>query len=129
MWAEAPRCNQRWICMFKLKCAYEKSSRADGCRILVDRLWPRGLTKQKADIDLWLRDITPSPKLRAWFNHSPDRWQGFKRRYWDELKNHRDLVAELRKNGRQGNVTLVYAAHDQDHNNALALKRYLNRSR
>lgn len=115
--------------MFKLKRAYEKPAAADGCRVLVDRLWPRGLTKQKAHLDLWLRDIAPSPRLRTWFSHDPDRWQAFQRRYWAELKDHRELVTELRKKGRKGTVTLVYAARDDDHNQALALKRYLTRSR
>lgn len=115
--------------MFKLKRAYEKPASADGVRVLVDRLWPRGLTKQKARLDLWVRDIAPSPGLRTWFGHAPDRWQGFQHRYWAELKKRRELVADLRKKGRKGTVTLVYAAGDEDHNNALALKRYLNRSR
>ena len=115
--------------MFRLKRAYEKRSVVDGYRVLVDRLWPRGLTKQKADLDLWLRDIAPSPRLRVWFGHDPERWQEFQRRYWAELKARPDLVADLRKKGRQGTVTLVYAARDEQHNHAIALKRYLNRSR
>jgi uncharacterized protein YeaO (DUF488 family) len=97
--------------------------------VLVDRLWPRGLTKQKAHLDAWLRDIAPSPKLRAWFGHDPSRWQAFQRRYWDELRAQRELLAALRKAGRQGTVTLLYAARDKTHNHALALKRYLTRSR
>ncbi|MGB8853983.1 MAG: DUF488 family protein [Pirellulales bacterium] len=115
--------------MFKLKRAYDKPSAADGCRVLVDRLWPRGVTKQQARLDLWLRDIAPSPRLRVWFGHSPERWQAFQRRYWAELRDRPELVADLRKKGRSGVVTLVYAARDEDHNHALALKRYLNRSR
>lgn len=115
--------------MFKLKRAYETPSAADGVRVLVDRLWPRGLTKNKAHLDLWLRDIAPSPRLRTWFDHDPNRWQAFQRRYWSELKDQPELVADLRKKGRKGTVTLVYAARDEDHNHALALKRYLNRSR
>jgi uncharacterized protein YeaO (DUF488 family) len=115
--------------MIKLKRAYEKPAAADGCRVLVDRLWPRGLTKQKASLALWLRDIAPSPRLRKWFGHDPDRWQAFQRRYWAELKEQRDLVSDLRKKARHGTVTLVYAARDEDRNNAMALKRYLNRSR
>lgn len=115
--------------MFKLKRAYETPSAADGVRVLVDRLWPRGLTKNKAHLDLWLRDIAPSPRLRTWFGHDPNRWQAFQRRYWSELKDQPELVADLRKKGRKGTVTLVYAARDEDHNHALALKRYLNRSR
>ncbi|MCE9629812.1 MAG: DUF488 family protein [Planctomycetia bacterium] len=115
--------------MFKLKRAYERPSAADGCRVLVDRLWPRGLTKHKAHLDFWLRDIAPSPRLRIWFGHVPERWQAFQRRYWAELKDRRELVADLRKKGRAGTVTLVYAARDEAHNHALALKRYLNRSR
>lgn len=115
--------------MIKLKRAYEKPATADGCRVLVDRLWPRGLTKQKAHVALWLRDIAPSPRLRKWFSHDPDRWRAFQQRYWAELKDRRDLVSDLRKKARSGTVTLVYAARDEDHNNAVALKRFLNRSR
>lgn len=115
--------------MFKLKRAYEAPSVADGVRVLVDRLWPRGLTKKKADLDLWLRDVAPSPRLRTWFNHDPKRWRAFQQRYWKELKQRPELVAELRKKGRKGTVTLIYAARDEGHNHALALKRYLNRSR
>jgi len=115
--------------MINLKRAYDKPAAADGCRILVDRLWPRGLTKRKAHVAAWLRDIAPSPRLRKWFSHDPDRWQAFQRRYWAELKGRRDLVSDLRKKARSGTVTLVYAAHDEDRNNAVALKRYLNRTR
>lgn len=115
--------------MFKLKRAYDAPSTADGVRVLVDRLWPRGLSKQRAHLDLWLRDIAPSPDLRVWFGHSPERWEVFQRRYRDELKTHPDLVADLRKKGRQGTVTLVYAARDEAHSHALALKRFLTRGR
>ena len=115
--------------MFKLKRAYEKPSAGDGLRVLVDRLWPRGLTERRADLGLWLRDIAPSPRLRTWFGHAPERWREFQQRYWAELRARRELVAELRKKGRKGTVTLVYAAGDEDRNNALALKRFLNRSR
>jgi len=115
--------------MVKLKRASEKPAAADGCRVLVDRLWPRGLTMKKARLALWLRDIAPSPRLRKWFGHDPDRWLAFQRRYWAELKEQRGLVSDLRTKSRHGTVTLVYAAHDEDRNNAVALKRYLNRSR
>lgn len=115
--------------MFKLKRAYASPSASDGLRVLVDRLWTRGMTKKKAGLDLWLRDIAPSPRLRKWFNHAPERWQAFQKRYWTELKGRRELVADLRKKGRRGTVTLLYAARDEVHNHALALKRYLNRSR
>lgn len=115
--------------MFKLKRAYEKPAAADGVRVLVDRLWPRGLTKRKAHLDLWLRDIAPSPRLRTWFGHDPARWPEFQHRYWAELRGQRALVADLRARGRKRTVTLVYAAGDENHNNAVALKRYLNRSR
>jgi uncharacterized protein YeaO (DUF488 family) len=105
----------------KIKRVYEKPDEKDGFRILVDRLWPRGLTKEKAAVDLWLKDIAPSTELRKWFNHDPDKWKEFKKRYLNELKENKDVVAVLKDHLRQKTVTLLYAAKDNDHNEALVL--------
>jgi len=108
--------------MIKLKRAYEPPSKEDGERILVERLWPRGLTKEKAKIDLWMKDVSPSPELRKWFSHDPAKWEEFCRRYRSELDGHTDLIKELRAKGRKGTLTFVYAAKDEEHNSALLLK-------
>ncbi len=105
----------------KIKRVYEKPDEKDGFRILVDRLWPRGLTKEKAAVDLWLKDIAPSTELRKWFNHDPDKWKEFKKKYLNELKENKDVVAVLKDHLRQKTVTLLYAAKDSDHNEALVL--------
>ena len=109
----------------KLKRAYDAASREDGKRILVDRLWPRGISKEKAALDQWMKEIAPSTELRTWFGHDPKRWEEFRRRYADELRKHSDLVAELRSLARAGTVTLVYAAHDEAHNDAIVLRDIL----
>jgi uncharacterized protein YeaO (DUF488 family) len=111
--------------MLHLKRAYEKPSAADGERILVERLWPRGLTKARAAVDLWMKEVAPSPELRKWFGHDPARWKQFERRYWKELQGHKEEVEALRRRSRRGAVTLVYAAKDEQHNGALALKEFL----
>src|SRR6516162_9971802 len=108
--------------MIKLKRAYDKPSRDDGSRILVERLWPRGLTKQRAALDHWLKEIAPSPELRKWFGHDPARWQQFQKRYWKELEEKTEAVQMLKQKSREGTVPLVYAARDVEHNGALALK-------
>lgn len=113
--------------MLQLKRAYEPASRDDGCRVLVERLWPRGVSKAKAAIDAWLEDVGPSAELRKWYGHDPERWKEFRRRYWAELRSNREAVAELRKKEREGKVTLIYAAHDEEHSGALALKQFLAR--
>jgi uncharacterized protein YeaO (DUF488 family) len=113
--------------MMHLKRVYERPSADDGVRILVERLWPRGLTKEKAAVDLWIKDIAPSPDLRKWFGHDPARWRRFKQRYWKELKERKDDVDALRRKAREGRVTFIYAAHDQEHNAALALKQFIER--
>lgn len=110
--------------MIQLKRAYEKPSRDDGERILVERLWPRGLTKERAAVDLWLKEIAPSPELRKWFGHDPAKWPQFQKRYWKELEE-QEAVEQLRQKGRHGTITLVYAARDEEHNGALALKQFL----
>ncbi len=111
--------------MIKLKRAYEKPSRDDGMRILVERLWPRGLSKQRAALDLWLKDVAPSAELRTWFGHDPARWTEFQKRYQKELSEHKDAVKQLKQKARQGTVTLVYAARDEQHNSALVLQKLL----
>jgi uncharacterized protein YeaO (DUF488 family) len=113
--------------MIKLKRVYEKPSREDGERVLVERLWPRGLSKHRAAIDLWLKDVAPSTDLRKWFGHDPARWEQFQKRYRRELEQHKDAVNLLKKKGRQGTITLVYAARDEEHNGALALHEFLTR--
>lgn len=110
----------------KLKRAYDPPSEDDGCRILVDRLWPRGLRKAEARIECWLKEIAPSAGLRQWFDHDPARWEEFRRRYFTELDGRAPVVEELRRRMRQGRVTLVYGARDQIHNHAVALQEYLH---
>ncbi len=111
--------------MLKIKRVYEPYDKNDGSRILVDRLWARGLTKEKAKIDVWLKDIAPSPDLRKWFGHDPAKWEEFKERYFMELKNKTDLIKAITDKLEEGTVTLVYGAKDEKHNDAVALKEYL----
>jgi uncharacterized protein YeaO (DUF488 family) len=109
----------------RLKRAYDEASPEDGLRILVDRLWPRGVRKADAAIEVWAKDLAPSTELRKWFGHEPQRWDEFRRRYLAELHAHAASVAELRELARQTRVTLVYAAHDQEHNDAVVLRELL----
>ena len=104
-----------------IKWVYEMPESTDGTRILVDRLWPRGITKEKAKIDLWLKEAAPSTELRKWFGHDPEKWSEFKEKYRAELKDDAAL-AELYKLSSKGKLTLVYAAKDENHNNAAALR-------
>ena len=113
--------------MIKLKRVYETPAKEDGTRILVDRLWPRGLTKEKARVDIWLKDVAPSTELRKWFAHEPTRWQEFQTRYKTELKSNSDQVALLKKEVTKGPATLVYGAKDEQHNEAIVLQKLLNR--
>ncbi|MGH7061108.1 MAG: DUF488 domain-containing protein [Stellaceae bacterium] len=108
-----------------LKRAYEAPAAADGARILIDRLWPRGIKKADAAIDRWLKELAPSTELRRWFGHEVERWPEFRRRYRAELDRHRELVAELRALARQQRVTLVYGAKDEAHNDAVVLGELL----
>jgi uncharacterized protein YeaO (DUF488 family) len=112
----------------RLKRVYEKPARTDGRRVLVDRIWPRGLTKQKAQIDEWLKEIAPSTKLRKWFGHDPDRWEEFKKRYADELDDRREPVERLARESKKRTLTLLFGAKDMERNNAVALKQYIERS-
>jgi len=107
--------------LLKVKRVYEPSEPSDGYRILVDRLWPRGLSKEKAAVDEWMKEIAPSAELRRWFGHDPARWAEFRRRYEDELRTHADLVREIAKRAAHGPVTLVYGARDEAHNDAVVL--------
>ena len=109
-----------------MKRIYEAFESTDGYRVLVDRLWPRGISKEKAHIDLWLKDIAPSDTLRKWFGHDPKRWEEFQKKYREELKKGSAGVAELKKLQKEhGTVTLLYSAHDEEHNQAVALENYL----
>jgi uncharacterized protein YeaO (DUF488 family) len=113
--------------MIALKRIYEDPRPEDGLRVLVERLWPRGLTKERAAVDLWLKDVAPSPELREWFGHDPARWEQFQERYRRELREKTDAVRLLKQKAKEGTVTLVYAARDEEHNGALVLKRFLQR--
>lgn len=109
-----------------LKRAYESPAKSDGMRILVDRLWPRGVAKAKARIDRWMKDVAPSAELRKWFGHDPEKWSEFQKRYRAELKGN-PALAELRDLAHQGDITLIYAARDESHNEAVVLKKILDR--
>lgn len=109
----------------RLKRAYEPPARGDGARILIDRLWPRGMTKKSAAIDEWLKDIAPSTALRQWFGHDPARWQEFRRRYAGEVRRNPEHLGMLRTRARQGPITLVFSAHDEVHNDAVVLRDLL----
>ena len=106
----------------RIKRVYEQPDKHDGRRILVDRLWPRGLTKEKASVDLWLKDIAPSTALRKWFGHDPDKWEAFKERYLAELKNNSEQIRLLKQELDKGDVTLVYGAKDKEHNEAVVIQ-------
>jgi uncharacterized protein YeaO (DUF488 family) len=112
----------------KIKRVYEHPKQEDGMRILVDRLWPRGLTKKKASVDLWLKDIAPSTELRKWFAHDPDKWKRFRGRYQTEIRNNHDLIEVLKQKAGEGTITLIYGARDQKHNEALVLKQFLEKN-
>jgi uncharacterized protein YeaO (DUF488 family) len=106
----------------RLKRAYEPATRGDGLRILVDRLWPRGVSKADAALDRWEKDVSPSTALRKWFGHDPARWQEFRSRYAAEVRQHPELLSRLRSLARKSPVTLVYSAHDEVHNDAVVLR-------
>ena len=111
--------------MIKIKRVYDEPNPEDGYRILVDRLWPRGLSKDRAKIDLWLKDIAPSGALRQWFGHDPKEWAQFKRRYYEELKDKKELVKLIGNKGRKGVLTLLFGAKEETYNNAASLKEYI----
>ena len=112
--------------MIQLRRVYERADPADGFRVLVDRIWPRGLKKEQAAIDLWLKEVAPSPELRKWFGHDPEKWDEFRRRYARELDGKPDAVRLLQEKSRRGTLTLVFGARDAEHSNAAALKGYLD---
>jgi uncharacterized protein YeaO (DUF488 family) len=111
----------------RLKRAYEPASGADGYRVLVDRLWPRGVSKQQARLDEWDSELAPSATLREWFGHDPGRFPEFRRRYIDELRGKRPRLTQLRRRARTGTLTLVYSARDSEHNDAVVLAEVLRR--
>jgi len=113
----------------KLKRAYEPAESIDGFRILVDRLWPRGVSKKSARIDLWLKESAPSTQLRKWFGHDPAKWDTFRKRYFRELADNSEAVVQLLEHARHGSVTLIYGAKDQEHNDAIALREFLESHR
>ena len=112
--------------MIRIKRAYETAVPEDGKRFLVDRFWPRGVRKEKLQVEAWLRKAAPSSELRRWFGHEPAKWEEFQRRYAAELKSNAKIIAPLLEASKAGDVTLVFSAQDEEHNNALALKRYLD---
>jgi uncharacterized protein YeaO (DUF488 family) len=113
--------------MIQIKRAYEPPSKDDGERFLVDRLWPRGVKKENLQVEAWLKDVAPSGELRQWFQHDPAKWDEFRRRYFRELEKHSEAWQPLLARARRGRVTLVYSAHDTEHNDAVALKEFLER--
>jgi uncharacterized protein YeaO (DUF488 family) len=111
--------------MIKIKRVYDKIDESDALRILIDRLWPRGLSKEKVKIDLWLKDIAPNNDLRKWYAHDPKKWDEFKKKYFKELNSQKDPVDLIIQKSKRGNVTLLYSAKDKKFNNAAALKEYI----
>jgi uncharacterized protein YeaO (DUF488 family) len=115
--------------LIRVKRIYDPAQEEDGFRILVDRLWPRGLSKEKAKIDLWLREVAPSDELRKWFSHDPAKWQEFQSRYEKELQSKKDLIYKIKNFEREKKtVTLLYSARDETHNQAIALSRVLQKA-
>ena len=110
---------------FKLRRVYESPAADDGLRVLVDRIWPRGVAKEDLKFDLWMKEVAPSTELRKWFGHDPAKWKKFLVRYHRELDEQPELVEKLRSLARKGNVTLLYAAKDEAHNNAVGLRGHL----
>jgi uncharacterized protein YeaO (DUF488 family) len=111
----------------RLKRAYEPAEADDGCRVLIDRLWPRGISRARARLDVWDKALAPSSELRQWFGHDPQRFDEFRRRYIEELRGQRPRLAELRRLARERRLTLVYAAHDSEHNDAVVVAEVLRR--
>jgi uncharacterized protein YeaO (DUF488 family) len=111
----------------RLKRAYDPASPTDGYRVLIDRLWPRGVSREQAKLDGWEKELAPSTQLRHWFGHDPERFEEFRRRYIEELRSQRPRLTALRRRAWHGTVTLVYSAHDMDHNDAVVLAEVLRR--
>ncbi|MCC7202608.1 MAG: DUF488 domain-containing protein [Nitrospirae bacterium] len=115
--------------MIKLKRVYDSTEPDDGCRYLVDRLWPRGVSKDSLKLDGWFKDLAPSDSLRRWFNHDPDKWDEFRRRYFIELESQTDKCRLLMKEAKKGVITLLFSARDMKYNNAVALAEFLKKSK
>lgn len=115
--------------MIALKRVYDPASPGDGVRFLVERLWPRGLAKEKLRVDAWLKEVAPTTELRKWFSHDPDKWSRFRARYFRELDAASEAWRPILSAARRGTVTLVYSSHDERHNNAVALREYLRKKR
>ncbi len=113
--------------MIQVKRAYDPVSPHDGARFLVERLWPRGVSKDNLHIEAWLKDVAPSTELRKWFQHDPTKWEEFRQRYFRELAEHHDVWQPLLTRARREPVTLIYSAHDTEHNNAVALQEFLKK--
>jgi len=111
----------------RLKRAYDPPAATDGYRVLIDRLWPRGISRDRAKLDDWEKELAPSTELRKWFGHDPTRFERFRQRYIDELRHQRPLLSALRRRARDGTLTLVYSAHDEEHNDAVVLSEVLLR--
>jgi uncharacterized protein YeaO (DUF488 family) len=111
----------------QIKRVYEPASSNDGDRVLIDRLWPRGVSRQNAKLDEWVKELAPSTELRQWFGHDPRRFEEFRRRYIEELRHERSRLTALRRRAREGTLTLVYSAHDTEHNDAVVLAQILSR--
>lgn len=112
---------------YRIKRIYDEIEQEDGFRVLVDGVWPRGMSKKQADIDLWLKDIAPSKELRQWFGHDPDKWQDFRKQYLDELKQNREKIRQLLDTAGNRNITLLFSARDREHNQAVVIREYLRR--
>ncbi len=110
----------------RIKRAYEPAEGSDGYRVLVDRIWPRGVSRERARVDEWAKDLPPSAELRRWYGHKPERFEEFRRRYLEELEAHEGALAELRERARRGRLTLVFAAKDAEHSNAAVLADLLS---
>jgi uncharacterized protein YeaO (DUF488 family) len=113
--------------MIQVKRVYDRPEPDDGSRFLVERLWPRGMKKEELTMTGWLKEVAPSAELRRWFSHDPAKWEEFRRRYFVELESHPEVLQPIRDAARHGNVTLLYSARDTEHNNARALKAYLEK--
>lgn len=113
--------------MIKTKRVYEKTAKSDGTRFLVERLWPRGIKKENLKMKTWLKDVSPSPELRKWFSHDPEKWTEFKKRYRAELKSNPEAWKPILEAAKDGDVTLLYSASDTEHNSALLLKEFLEK--
>jgi uncharacterized protein YeaO (DUF488 family) len=117
------------VAVIRIKRVYDQAFKEDGFRILVDRLWPRGISKDKAKVDLWLKEVAPSDDLRKWFSHDPNKWQEFKERYADELRSKQELLRQIRQAEKEREtVTILYSAKDEEHNQAVALVAFLQKA-